>query len=65
MMNKFNDFSALNALKKEMVENESSVKNVAPQPQKRNRTVVHKPKDLLEGRGWKKNAAYVPAVRLH
>ena len=64
-MNKFNDFSALKALKKEMVENDSSGKNVAPQPQKRSRTVVHKPKELLEGERMAKNSAYVPAVRLH
>ena len=48
-MNKFNDFSALKALKKEMEEKDSSGKDVASQPQKRSRTVVHKPKEQMEG----------------
>ena len=60
MMNKFNDFSALKALKKEMVENDSSGKNVAPQPQKRSRTVVHKPKELLEGERMSKERGLCP-----
>lgn len=60
MMNKFNDFSALKALKKEMVENDSSGKNVAPQPQKRSRTVVHKPKELLEGERMAKERGLCP-----
>ena len=59
-MNKFNDFSALKALKKEMVENDSSGKNVAPQPQKRSRTVVHKPKELLEGERMAKERGLCP-----
>ena len=60
MMNKFNDFSALKALKKEMVENDSSGKNVAPQPQKRSRTVIHKPKELLEGERMAKERGLCP-----
>ena len=60
MMNKFNDFSALKALKKEMVENDSSGKNVAPQPQKRSRTVVHKPTELLEGERMAKERGLCP-----
>ena len=48
-MDKFNDFSALKALKKDLEEKESSGKDVAPRPQKRSRTVVHKSKDQLEG----------------
>ena len=59
-MNKFNDFSALKALKKEMVENDSSGKNVAPQPQKRSRTVIHKPKELLEGERMAKERGLCP-----
>ena len=60
MKNKFNDFSALKALKKEMVENDSSGKNVAHQPQKRSRTVVHKPKELLEGERMAKERGLCP-----
>ena len=64
-MNKFNDFSALKALKKEMVENESSGKNVAPQLQKRSRTVVHKPKELLEGERMAKERGLCPGYTVH
>ena len=48
-MDKFNDFSALKALKKDLEEKEFSGKEGTPQPKKRSRTVVHKPKDQLEG----------------
>ena len=67
MMNKFKDFSALKALKKEMVENDSSGKNVAPQPQpqKRSRTVVHKPKELLEGERMAKERGLCPGYTVH
>ena len=43
MKNKFNDFSALKALKKDLEENNTS--EVASLPKKRSRTVVHKPKE--------------------
>ena len=49
MKSKFNDFSALKALKKNLEERDSSGKDVAPQPLKRSRTVVHKPKEQMEG----------------
>lgn len=48
-MDKFNDFSALKALKKDLEEKESSGKEGTPQPKKRSRMVVHKSKDQLEG----------------
>ena len=48
-MDKFNDFSALKALKKDLEEKESSGKEGTPQPMKRSRTVVHKSKDQLKG----------------
>ena len=48
-MDKFNDFSALKALKKDLEEKESSGKEGMPQPKKRSRTVVHKSKDQLKG----------------
>ena len=48
-MDKFNDFSALKALKKDLEEKKSSGKEGTPQPKKRSRTVVHKSKDQLEG----------------
>lgn len=47
MKNKFNDFSALKALKKDLEENNTS--GVASLPKKRSRTVVHKPKEQMEG----------------
>ena len=43
-MGKFNDFSALETLKKELEEKVPSCRDVAPRPQKRSRTVVHKMK---------------------
>lgn len=49
MKSKFNDFSALKALKKNLEERDSSGKDVAPQPLKRSRTVVHKPKEQMDG----------------
>ena len=48
-MDKFNDFSALKALKKDLEEKVSSGKEGMPQPKKRSRTVVHKSKDQLKG----------------
>lgn len=47
-MGKFNDFSALKALKKELEKKDPSGKDVAPQSQKRSHTVVHKTKEQLE-----------------
>ena len=47
MKSKFNDFSALKALKKDLEENNTS--GVASLPKKRSRTVVHKPKEQMEG----------------
>lgn len=47
MKNKFNDFSALKALKRDLEENNTS--GVASLPKKRSRTVVHKPKEQMEG----------------
>ena len=50
IMGKFNDFSDLKALKKELEVKDSSGRDVVtPQPKKRSRTVVHKPKAQLEG----------------
>ena len=40
-MDKFNDFSALKALKKELEERDASGRDAAPVPQKRSRTVIH------------------------
>ena len=48
-MDKFNDFSALKALKKELEERDASGRDAAPAPQKRSRTVIHKPKEQIEG----------------
>ena len=48
-MDKFNDFSALKALKKELEERDASGRDAAPVPQKRSRTVIHKPKEQMEG----------------
>ena len=48
-MDKFNDFSALKALKKELEERDASGRDAAPVPQKRSRTVIHKPKEQIEG----------------
>lgn len=48
-MEKFNDFSALKALKKELEETVPSGRDTAPLPQKRSRTVVHKSKEQMEG----------------
>ena len=59
-MNKFNDFSALKVLKKEMEEKDSSGKDVASQPQKRSRTVVHKPKEQMEGERVAKERGLCP-----
>ena len=39
-MDKFNDFSALKALKKELEERDASGRDAAPVPQKRSRTVA-------------------------
>lgn len=47
MKSKFNDFSALKALKKDLEENNTS--GVASLPKKRSRTVVHKTKEQMEG----------------
>ena len=59
-MSKFNDFSALKALKKDWEEKESSGKDVAPRPQKRSRTVVHKSKEQLEGERVAKERGLCP-----
>ena len=59
-MSKFNDFSALKALKKEMEEKDSSAKDVASHPQKRSRTVVHKPKEQMEGERVAKERGLCP-----
>ena len=59
-MGKFNDFSALKALKKDLEKKSISGKDVAPQPQKRSRTVVHKPKELLEGNRMAKERGLCP-----
>ena len=48
-MDKFNDFSALKTLKKNLEEKESSGKGGTSQPLKRSRTVVHKPKEQMAG----------------
>ena len=65
-MSKFNDFSALKVLKKEMEEKDSSGKDVTSQPQKRSRTVVHKPKEQMEGERVAKERGLCPGctVRL-
>ena len=59
-MSKFNDFSALKALKKDLEEKESSGKDVAPRLQKRSRTVVHKSKEQLEGERVAKERGLCP-----
>ena len=46
MKSKFNDFSALKTLKKEMEKKDSGVDDAVPRQMKRSRTVVHKPKEL-------------------
>ena len=48
MMNKYNDFSALKALKKELDRKDSSGKEAVLQSNRRSRTVVHKPKEQME-----------------
>ena len=59
-MDKFNDFSALKALKKNLEEKESSGKEGTPLPKKRSRTVVHKIKDQLEGERVAKERGLCP-----
>lgn len=59
-MDKFNDFSALKALKKNLEEKASSGKEGTPQPKKRSRTVVHKPKEQLEGERVAKERGLCP-----
>ena len=59
-MSKFNDFSALKALKKDLEEKESSGKEGVPQPKTRSRTVVHKPKEQLEGERVAKERGLCP-----
>ena len=45
MMNKYNDFSALKALKKELDRKDASGKEAVQQSNRRSRIVVHKPKE--------------------
>ena len=63
-MDKFNDFSALKALKKDLEEKESSGKEGTPQPKKRSRTGVHKPKEQLEGEKVAKERGLRPDLLL-
>ena len=49
MMDKYNDFSALKALKKDLEERDAPGRDAAPVPQKRSRTVIHKLKEQMEG----------------
>ena len=48
-MDKYNDFSALKALKKDLEERDAPGRDAAPVPQKRSRTVIHKLKEQMEG----------------
>ena len=49
MMNKYNDFSALKALKKELDRKDASGREAVQQSNRRSRIVVHKPKEQMEG----------------
>ena len=59
-MSKFNDFSALKILKKEMEKKDSGVDDEVSQQMKRSRTVVHKPKEQLEGERVAKERGLCP-----
>ena len=60
MMNKYNDFSALKALKKELDRKDASGKETVQQPNRRSRTVVHKPKEQMEGERVAKERGLCP-----
>ncbi|MDD5912154.1 MAG: hypothetical protein PUC61_08550 [Bacteroidales bacterium] len=60
MMNKYNDFSALKVLKKELEKKEPSGKDIASQPKKRSGIVIHKQKEQLEGERAAKERGLCP-----
>lgn len=56
----FNDFSVLKALKKELEKNDKSREHAAPQPVRRSRTIILKPKEQIIGERLAKERGLIP-----
>lgn len=59
-MSKFNDFTSLKVLKKELEKNEEANKEPVPIPKRRSRTITQKSKEQMEGEKAAKEHGLIP-----